>query len=103
MADRSPPRFLHLPTVFHFEEREWYVEETGVMQLQIGSGVVLSDATFCRVKDVWFSFDHHGRHPEGLHVFLERASIDASLVEEPDPWRSARRAAARWARGASRE
>jgi hypothetical protein len=34
--------------------------------------------------DAWFSFDHHGRHPEGMHLFLEPAKIDPSLIQSRD-------------------
>lgn len=78
------PRVLNAPTYFYLDGDEWFVEEQGWFPLQIGAGVLSNDGRFFRVKDVWFSFDHHGRHPEGLHVFMEDAKIDPSLIQDRD-------------------
>lgn len=52
-------------------------QETGMLFLSKGEGVLWADGTRYRVGDVWLSFDKHGRFDVGFHVFLER-------VEEGD-------------------
>lgn len=78
------PKIYNLPTWFYVDAQEWHMEERGVFLLPIGAGVLSNDGQFFRVKDTWFSFDHHGRHPEGFHIFLERATIDPSLIRPSD-------------------
>jgi hypothetical protein len=89
MAERSRyleqvPPIYHLPTWFYLDGKEWYHEEHGVFMLPIGSKVLSNDGHLYRVKDTWFSFDHHGRHPEGMHIFMEETKIDPSLIQPSD-------------------
>jgi hypothetical protein len=78
------PRTLQAPTYFHADEQEnWFVEDRGVYVLPIGSGVLGPRGDFYRVRDVWFSFDHHGYFGEGYHVFLEQVELDRDKLS-PD-------------------
>jgi hypothetical protein len=69
---RRPPMADVFPTTFYVDGKEWPYQEESFLAISIGDGLLNNDGTRYRVKDKWISYDHHGRFPEGLHVFLER-------------------------------
>ena len=77
LSERLPPRFLYFTTFFHvgYSEDVWFMEEQGWLPIQIGQHVLGNNGDFYKVIDVWISFDHHGRLPEGIHVFMEETEF----------------------------
>jgi hypothetical protein len=79
------PGIYRLPTYFHEGDSEvpMYTHEEGLLNLPIGTGVVLGDRY--RVVDSWMSFDHHGVFDDGLHIFLERVTEDDDRLKRIAP------------------
>lgn len=65
------------PTWFYEGEKEVHCEESGLLPLVKGQGVLWGDGTRYRVVDSWLSFDHHGHFGLGMHVFLERVEPES--------------------------
>jgi hypothetical protein len=68
----------NLPTWFYVNGEEWHCEERGVFLLPIGSGVLSNDGRFYRIRDAWFSFDHHG---QGGNALFLRVGEDRPVVD----------------------
>lgn len=71
--DGIPKPYIYtFPTHFYDENGKEFHDETGLVFLSKGDGVLWGDGTRYRVADTWLSFDKHGRFDTGLHVFLDR-------------------------------
>jgi hypothetical protein len=68
--DGLPKPYIYtFPTTFYDEDGKELHQETGLVFLSKGDGVLWEKRY--RVVDTWLSFDKHGRFDVGLHVFLE--------------------------------
>jgi hypothetical protein len=74
------PYLYRLPTTFYIDgqAQSRVSDESGLLNLQKGQGVIWEDGRRLRVLDSWFSFEKNARFDRGLHVFLEDVSGEAN-------------------------
>ncbi|MDX3326926.1 MULTISPECIES: hypothetical protein [Streptomyces] len=84
MADS--PCIYRWSTYFHDGDTTdvLYQQEEGILNLPIGSGVLVLGKCY-RVVDSWFSYDDNGTFNLGQHVFLEKATDEDNRLKRIDP------------------